>query len=443
VQLYNTDRGSVFAATSVCKAWHALAQRIIDASVGPIAIGPSSAMRNLKLFERLEADAEYRSRVRHMSVRDWDLDELALTGYHRPDHDPLVEGEYFSRTWTGHDHDDATWPQIDALADVLSSGLSLLSFSWSAAPSIPESLGLALKTMPACKILIEANPYAEELVTFSLRPYANFQSLASLGVISKQLSSLHVLLPAASDELLAELPSLIWSSPSLRDLQIHAAGYLWVKAYVPDALKETAWASFITVRNLEWLRRPGQAPQDQRLRFSRLDLRNICMCDKLEDAKILDAVDWSCLEHLSTTCVGLLREIVSRSNRISQLKIVLNSGRKCEYAMCSTQYPQSEVKRILVSLQSLKHLEITNGTSIVDDELLNGIGHGLHTLSLHEVVGYHWPIPIASFRPVLANSLLSLMRFSCPLLENLELDVPYSDEEASACCVQPRLMHTN
>lgn len=102
--------------------------------------------------------------------------------------------------------------------------------------------------------------------------------MKNLSIFSQQLSTLHLLLPAAVDLLWDKLPGMIWAPPYLRELQVHATGRLWIKASVPDVLTDTALNSFVTVRTLDWLRRPLGPAMNRRLMLSNLDLRNICIC---------------------------------------------------------------------------------------------------------------------------------------------------------------------
>lgn len=123
--------------------------------------------------------------------------------------------------------------------------------------------------------------------------------------------------------------------------------------------------------------------------------------------------------HLCRTIANDLREIQSHPKPGE----LLCSGHDCQYAMCSTDC-HTKVRTALMSLQGLRHLEVVNGTPVVDFDLLKSIGSGPESLTLYECTESTDPMPS---RPLGPESLLTQMRTLCPRLKTLELVSPWAD----------------
>lgn len=431
LQLNATSKSTILAATSVCSRWHALAQRIIDNTVGPLTIGKKTSYQNLELFRRLKKDAAFRRRVHHLSIGDWHLSGLAFDEL-----SPYRPAGYFTEDWSEAErYADQTWPQIEGLIQVLPK-LSLASFTWKALPFMPQPLTKALEATD-CEISIQRNE-ANSYAIWFYDVYINPKGLQNLHGIASRLFELELSVPAADAELLSRIGTLIRLTRSLRKLGIYAASRMRMNTQLARSLQGTRHATFCTVDNMSWLclghTEPSPEPTNI-LRLSSLELTNFCICS-IEQAKWIESIEWHNLRALRLTCIGLLRCIRSRLRGLKYFDMYLSpNDNRCEHQMCSSKLGVSELREALQELTHLEHLRITNGTEIIQ-QALDALPLTLKGLDIHKITPPIWPSPP---RPLLAAESLEYIGKTFPL-ESLGCDAPYSDLEVNGCARFPLLL---
>lgn len=422
----------------MCHRWHALAQQAIEFSVGPLIIGEASQKQNSQLFDRLQRSPGFRARLRHISIKEWYLTELDLHYPNRrpvlPDRDgPFKPGNYFSDTWSeAARHQDRTWRQLKALCGLIPK-LSLLSFTWSCTPILPETLAEALASQSQCKVSILRSEAWLDYTQFCYTPYLNRTGILSLGRIANALVALRVTIPAAYSELTSQLGRLVWSAKSLQALEIYALGHIWTDAFVPEALASTKFASYQRVTNLEWLQKPETISNALSIRISTLELSNVCVCNDHSAVEVLSSLDLQRLSNLTLSCVTLLELICAKVNRLSALKFALTTSNDFEYCTCVGSNLSARVEVVLKGTSTLRHLHLVNGSSIITSDLLRSSGTLLRSLHVHD---YSQWGSLAKCSDVLGEEIIRSMGQYCPALSQLMVDVPYSDKDvrtASHC----------
>jgi len=83
IQVYNHSPLDTLTTTLVCRSWHSISQHIIDRLI-PLVIDCRLHSQNTRLLGRLQTDGNFRSRVRHICVRNWYCSgQLPLRAYLR------------------------------------------------------------------------------------------------------------------------------------------------------------------------------------------------------------------------------------------------------------------------------------------------------------------------------------------------------------------------
>lgn len=319
---------------------------------------------------------------------------------------------------------DATWHQVSQLMNAVIK-LRLLSFSWNATPSLPRGLAHALATNEHCNVRVGQSELAIEYTKLCYAPYANHWSLEGLQKISQNLTSLHVLVPAADDQLLQDLGQLVWSSPSLRELRVNAIGRMWTSDVVPYDLRQTNLGKLSTVTELQWLTKPEALKSPDLLRLSTLELSNVCVCSSAVAERWMESVDWNRLGDLTLTCFTLLRLVYGRQNKLISLRCTVPSDRSCELITCTSRSSPDQVLDVLQGFTSLRHLELINGNGSLTPVLLKHIGRNLRSLAVHDRTQARWES--GRTRPLLDGSIIECIGGLCENLSRLAIDVPYSD----------------
>ena len=297
---------------------------------------------------------------------------------------------------------------------------------WSAVPFIPSIIIEQIAAKPGCVLIIQHNDKTDEYLKWSYTPYLSRTISRAMCSISSSILALAVIVPAADNETLVALGFLIASCPYLRTLQIRAVGHIWPYLHAPHGQGGGRLDGFTTVRNIDWLQKPIRSNR-KKCSLQKLELINFCACDGSWPV-LSEFIDTGHITDLSLTCHTLLAQWQLSVHHLSSLRLFLDTDRERVFKTCSREVPPDDLRRHLATCRSLRHLQILNNTSIVDEQLLKVIGLTLESLELHE---YTTTFDYQTPRAYLNNAVLDALANSCPLLRTLALDAPYKDADVS------------
>lgn len=268
-------------------------------------------------------------------------------------------------------------------------------------------------------------------------PYQNLNGISSLEPSARSLRTFDVLIPSNSPHLLDRVGQLVLSCPQLQRLSIHAAGRLWPDHVLPRRLQDRTMAQFNTMSASSWLSQHTNPP-NLPLKLTSLELHNFCVCDcNWQDWEGL--FDWSRLICVKFTCFSFLRNLQGKLPKLRCLDLHLDTDRDCEYDCCKRYHSVPQIREFLLSCSGLVELGLTNGTDIVNKNLLVHLGGSLRRLSLHEYAMSEWMLRgdcDRPQRPLLSKEQLEQIGCHCPLVRDLAVDVPYADSDVSSVFLQ-------
>ncbi|OCK73511.1 hypothetical protein K432DRAFT_410635 [Lepidopterella palustris CBS 459.81] len=442
--IWTFDRASILKVTLVCKAWHHIAQRILEGDLDRIIISPGSHVRNVQLFQRIERDPKFQQRTHH--IRILDVHSSEFLPFHRdapwPDYKPGHEREehgYLER------RSDSTWAQLEQLATLIPR-LSLSGFIWAAKMRIPQCILDALVRQSDCRVhcpLPAGDPKGRSSAWITFPSIQTLEGLSGLRLVASSLVSLGVVVPAWDDiskeqSLLRLLGKLISEAP-LRNLEIHAADRPYPQiAYAPRV-------DFAILTDFRWMIDFFHTSRDP-LRLHTLRLTNMCMCGPdqqtllhLGEVKLGNCISWKDLRKVHLTCPTLLdfmrTDVGAEEMQLQSLILELDSPyAEIENKACRKKPDFDSVRSFLFSQHSLQHVGLYNGLPVVasgDDEtdrdLFCHLSQSLHSLTLHEnEPGCNTGQPS---RSIISLATLRLIGETCPCLRELAVDIPCKDTE--------------
>ncbi|TLD23492.1 hypothetical protein E2P81_ATG08836 [Venturia nashicola] len=366
IQVCTSSPVDLYNATLVNKTWHSVAQSVIDKNIR-LAIGSAKPGRFQKFVSRVRTDEDFRSRIRHLHVREWYQSGYLPSAKAPPArrtagnllHCPgyvVLDGFAYKR---GR---ESSWKQMETLATTLAL-LQLCSFSWSAEPRIPNILLEALSAIPNCKVDIGFHQLARHVIM--LPGIQTSSTLVSLHKAESSLRRLAVMVDAEDEKAVNQLGRVLTASRGLDTLQIRAYG--------------------------------------------QFDYCN-------EDAT-----------HLTNTHFTCATFVVRGSPYMSGLRSLslrMDDEKSPSWGtMCATPHNMDTVRSSLYGFDGLEELELRNATHVIDADLLAHLGKTIRRLLTRQLQPWD-PITQYAQSVYLSDQILTTMGTVCPLLSDLTLDMP-------------------
>ena len=269
---------------------------------------------------------------------------------------------------------------------------------------MPRCIIQAVKNLQDCAVEISYR-HDWPLSRLAYDSVQSTQSISSLLPITRQLSSLSVIIPLNSRQLLSKLAGLVVRCRALKSLRIHGATTMdtWNQA-----------RPFASIRDCQWLMK--ESSHDLVFpAITQLELTSFCVCECHDWTDWENFVAWNSIKKLQLSCPSFFIRLAPKLLGLNELALEVDSKSQIDcnpYAASISTY----INSALLRCPPLKTLELCNCTDAVDEHLLQKIGPSLRKLTLQDD-----PVRRAG-QPLLSIEALMAISRHAPLLQEFRLD---------------------